>query len=159
MKLLIAGGARGMGSYIVKDAVQRTIWTDITIADINESRSKRRISELNDSRLSYTKIDACNHEDMVKIIQKFDVVYSAIGPFYIFGPKVARACIEAKVPLIDIRDDSGPTIEILEMNEDAKKAGIPIFLGFGCNPGLTNLMVKHAYTRLDKNSPMTFDIS
>ena len=96
MKLLIAGGAGDMGSYIVRDSVRSTIWTKIVIGDLDEYRATKLILNLDDSRLSYTRINANNHAEMVQIIQNFDVVCSAIGPFYIFGPKVARACIEAR---------------------------------------------------------------
>ncbi len=159
MKLLIAGGGGDMGSFIVRDSIQSSIWTEITIADIDESSSRKLISELKDSRISYIKMDANNHEQMVHIFQKYNIVCSAIGPFYLFGPKVARACIEAKVPLVDICDDSGPTLEILQMDETAKQAKIPILLGYGWTPGLTNLMVRHAYSKLDKSSSKSFDIS
>ena len=159
MRLLIAGGCGDMGSYIVRDSIQSSIWTEIAIADIDESSSRKLISELNDSRMSYIKMNAKDHDAMVRIFQEYDIVCSAIGPFYIFGPKVAKACIEAKVPLVDICDDSGPTLEILKMDEAAKQAKIPILLGYGWTPGLTNLMVKYAYSKLDKDSSKNFDIS
>lgn len=160
-KLLILGGVGDMGSYIVKDAVKfgEEIWSKITIADINEKKAKKLLSELNTTKLAFRKIDATKHDDLVALVKEFDVVCSAIGPFYFFGPKIAKAAIEAQVPLVDICDDSGPTIEILEMDEEAKKANIPIFLGYGWTPGLTNLLAKHAYSKLDKSYPIKFDIS
>jgi lysine 6-dehydrogenase len=160
MKFLILGGAGDMGSYVVRDAVKfGSIWTEITIADIEERRANKLIEELGDSRLKYTKVDATNHDDLVGLMKEYDVVCSAIGPFYIFGPKVARAAIEAGVPLVDICDDAGPTLEILEMDEAAKAANIPILMGYGWTPGLTNLMAKHAYSKLDRGQPVEFDIS
>jgi saccharopine dehydrogenase-like NADP-dependent oxidoreductase len=44
MKFLILGGAGDMGSYVVRDAVEYgTIWTEITIADIDEKRANKLI--------------------------------------------------------------------------------------------------------------------
>jgi saccharopine dehydrogenase-like NADP-dependent oxidoreductase len=160
MKILILGGAGDMGSYMVRDAVKfGTTWTEITIADIEDKRANKLIEELGDSRLNYTQVDATNHDDLVSLMKKYDVACSAIGPFYIFGPKVARAAIEARVPLVDICDDAGPTLEILEMDEAANAANIPILMGYGWTPGLTNLMAKHAYSKLDRGQPVEFDIS
>ncbi|MHA1228735.1 MAG: saccharopine dehydrogenase family protein, partial [Candidatus Hodarchaeales archaeon] len=144
MKLLILGAAGDMGSYLLRDAVEFGNWESITIGDINEKRVNKLLRELNNSKISYSRVDAFNHNELVELMKKHDIVCSAIGPFYIFGPKVVKAAIEAKKPLIDICDDSGPTIEILEMEEEAKKAGIPIYLGYGWTPGLSNLLARHA---------------
>ena len=56
-KLLILGGVGDMGSYIVKDAVKfgEEIWSKITIADINEKKAKKLLSELNNSKLAFRK--------------------------------------------------------------------------------------------------------
>ncbi|MHA1994881.1 MAG: saccharopine dehydrogenase family protein [Candidatus Hodarchaeales archaeon] len=159
MKLLILGAAGDMGSYILRDAVKFGDWTNITVADINEKRARQLINELNDPRLDYRKVDATQHSQLVDLLEGYDVACSAIGPFYFFGPKVVKAAIEAKTPLVDICDDSGPTLEILKMDEEAKSAKIPIFLGYGWTPGLTNLLARYAYNKLDKDKPIEFDIS
>jgi saccharopine dehydrogenase-like NADP-dependent oxidoreductase len=159
MKLLILGAVGDMGSYILKDAVKFGDWIKITIADINEKRASKLLKEINDSRLDFRKVDATNHTQLVKLLQEYDIACSAIGPFYFFGPKVVKAAIAAKTPLIDICDDSGPTLEVLEMNQAAKDAEIPIFLGYGWTPGLTNILARHAYNKLDQDKPIELDIS
>ncbi|MFX1506448.1 MAG: saccharopine dehydrogenase family protein [Promethearchaeota archaeon] len=159
MKLLILGGAGDMGSYIVRDAVKfGKIWTEIVIADINEKKANKLISQLKDSRLKLIKVDATNHKELVHLMKNYDIAVSAIGPFYFFGPKVASAAIEAKIPLVDICDDPDPTQEVLEMDIAAKEAKIPIFIGYGWTPGLTNLMALRAYNKLD-TGPVRFNIS
>ena len=159
MKLLILGGAGDMGSYIVKDAVKYgRMWTEIAIADINEKKARKLMSQLDDSRLKLVKVDVNNHKQLVHLMKTYDIACSAIGPFYFFGPKVARAAIEAKTPLVDICDDPDPTQEVLEMDIVAKEANIPIFIGYGWTPGLTNLMALKAYNKLD-TGPVRFNIS
>ena len=158
MKLLILGAAGDMGSYLLRDTIKFGNWSKITIADINEKRATELINEFKDSRIDFIKVDATNHLKLVLLMKNYDIACSTIGPFYFFGPKVAKAAIEAKTPLVDICDDSGPTIEILKMDAAAKEAGIPIFLGYGWTPGLTNLMARHAYNKLDKSKPITLDI-
>ncbi|MFX0085198.1 MAG: saccharopine dehydrogenase family protein [Candidatus Hodarchaeota archaeon] len=159
MKLLILGGAGDMGSYIVKDSVKfGTMWTKITIADINEQRAKELIFQFQDSRLNFVRVDATNHKELVRLMKNYDITCSAIGPFYFFGPLIARAAIEASTPLVDICDDPDPTQEVLEMDAAAKEAKIPIFIGYGWTPGLTNLMCKYAYDKLDQG-PIRLNIS
>ncbi len=159
MKLLILGAAGDMGSYILRDSCNQKIWSQITIGDINQKRALQLLKELDDERVSFQHINVLKQSELVSLMQKYDIVISAIGPFYYFGPMVVKASIAAQTPLVDICDDSGPTIEILKMNDEAKKAGVPIFLGFGWTPGLTNLLVRHAYNKLDSNYPTEIDIS
>ncbi len=159
MKLVILGGAGDMGSYIVKDAVKfGTMWTEIAIADINEKKANKLMSDLKDSRLKFIKVDATNHTELVRLMKNYDIACSAIGPFYFFGPKVVRAAIQAKIPLVDICDDPDPTQEVLEMDVLAKEANIPIFLGYGWTPGLSNLLALHAYYKLDRG-PVQLNIA
>ncbi|UCE14395.1 MAG: saccharopine dehydrogenase NADP-binding domain-containing protein [Candidatus Heimdallarchaeota archaeon] len=159
MKLLILGGAGDMGSYIVKDAVKfGTVWTEIAIADINEKKADHIVAELKDSRLKIVKVDATNHKELLQLMKTYDIACSAVGPFYRFGPLVVRAAIEAKIPLVDICDDPDPTQEVLEMDVAAKEANIPIFIGYGWTPGLTNLLALQAYNKLDRG-PVRFNIS
>ena len=69
MKFLILGGAGDMGSYVVRDTVKfGSVWTDITIADIDETRANNLIEELGDPRLKFTKVDATKHEDLVALM-------------------------------------------------------------------------------------------
>ncbi len=158
-KLLILGGAGDMGSFSLKLSTTFPNYTKITIGDINEDRAEELIKNIDDQRLDFKAVDAYDHNALVKLMKEYDIVISAIGPFYIFGPLVAKAAIEAKKPLIDICDDYGPTIEILKLQEEAKTAGIPIFLGYGWTPGCSNFLARYGYDKLDKDSPIKCNVS
>ena len=43
--------------------------------------------------------------------------------------------------------------------EDAKAAGIPIFMGYGWTPGLTNFLARYGYDKMDKDKPMKMNVS
>lgn len=151
-KLLILGAAGDMGSYALKDSLHWEQYSEITIGDINEKQARKLIEQLKDPRLRFVRVNAMKHDELVDIMKNHDIVISAIGPFYIFGPRVVQAAIDAKKPLIDICDDHGPTQEVLEMDKDAREAGIPILLGFGWTPGLSNFLARYGYdyTRLQR---------
>ncbi|MFX1251195.1 MAG: saccharopine dehydrogenase family protein [Promethearchaeota archaeon] len=160
MKLLVLGGAGDMGSYTVRDVAQYgSVFDEIIIGDINEKKSKKLIEELGDKRISFKKVNAHDHESLVSVMQESDVIVSAIGPFYIFGPKVVKAAIAAKKPIIDICDDYGPTQEVLKMDEEAKNAGVLVLLGYGWTPGLSNLLVRYGYNKLDKDDKIRVNIA
>lgn len=158
-KLLVLGAAGDMGSYALKQSIQFGIYSEITIGDINEKKALELIAEYNDPKIKFQRVNAYDHDQLVKIMGEHDVIISCIGPFYKFGPSVARAAIDAKKPLVDICDDYGPTQEILKMDEDAKKAGIPLFIGYGWTPGLSNILTKYGYQKLDQNKPIKVNIS
>jgi saccharopine dehydrogenase-like NADP-dependent oxidoreductase len=99
------------------------------------------------------------HDELVNVMKNHDIIISTIGPFYIFGPRIVQAAIDAEKPLIDICDDHGPTQEVLEMDKDAREAGIPILLGFGWTPGLSNFLARYGYDQLDKEKPIKVNIA
>ncbi len=148
-----------MGSYSLRLSTRYELYSKITIGDINQKRALELIEELKDPRVDFQKVDAYDHAALVSLMQNYDIVISAIGPFYIFGPLVAKAAIEAKKPLVDICDDYGPTIEILEMEEEAKAAGIPIFLGYGWTPGTSSILARYGHEKLDKDFPIKVNVS
>jgi saccharopine dehydrogenase-like NADP-dependent oxidoreductase len=158
-KLLILGASGDMGSYALKLSSTFPIYTQITIGDINEKRANELIKDIEDPRVDFQKVDAYDHNALVKLMQNYDIIISAIGPFYIFGPLVANAAIKAKKPLIDICDDYGPTIEVLKMDKEAKAAGVPIFLGYGWTPGCSNILARYGHDKLDKDFPIKCNIS
>ncbi len=158
-KLLILGAAGDMGSYALKDSIYCTKYSEITIGDINGKRAKKLIEELKDPRLRFVRVNAMKHDELVNVMKEHDIIISTIGPFYVFGPRIVRAAIDAKKPLIDINDDHGPTQEVLAMDEEARDAGVPILLGFGWTPGLSNFLARYGYDQLDKDKPIKINIA
>ncbi|HLI45814.1 MAG TPA: saccharopine dehydrogenase NADP-binding domain-containing protein [Geobacterales bacterium] len=148
MKLLILGGAGDMGSNIVRFASQSTHIAEVHIGDIDRIKGETLAKEIGD-KCKFIYIDARKREEFVNMLKNYDLVASALGPFYEFGPIVAKACIEAGVSLFDICDDYDAAKNILDMNEQAKTKGITIMTGIGWTPGLSNILAKYAYESLD----------
>lgn len=78
--------------------------------------------------------DVTNAQALKKRAADFDVVLSMVPPP--FHPLVARACIEAKTHMISA---SYQTPEMLELDGDAKAAGICIMNEIGLDPGIDHL--------------------
>jgi saccharopine dehydrogenase-like NADP-dependent oxidoreductase len=92
----------------------------------------------------------------MKVMSGDNVVASAIGPFSKYGVKVLRAAIEAKVNFVDICDDPQPTIEELNLHDEAKQADITAIIGMGNNPGVGNLCAKYGAQKLDEVEEIEF---
>jgi len=140
-----------MGSAIVRDLVNSDV-SEVIIADFNQEKASSICSELNGkkTKLSAQFVDANDHTSLLQAMKGADVVASAIGPFYKYGLKTVKAAIEARVPYVDINDDYDATIAALELDDEAKKAGIAVIIGLGWTPGITNVCAKYAASKLDR---------
>jgi saccharopine dehydrogenase-like NADP-dependent oxidoreductase len=78
-------------------------------------------------------------------MKKFDIVIGAL-PGEV-GYQTIKAAIEAKVNMVDI---SYMPENPLILNEDAVKADITIVPDCGVAPGLSNMLVGYAISKLDK---------
>jgi len=149
MKVVALGGAGAMGRLAVRDLVSRDIVEKVIIADYNIDDAANLARELGE-KCSAVRVDANNHRNMVEVISGNDVALGAIGPFYKYEEKVAKACIEARVNYVSICDDYDAADAILKLDGEAKKAGITMITGVGWTPGVTNVMAKKAADEFDE---------
>jgi hypothetical protein len=63
---------------------------------------------------------------------------------------VLRAAIAAGVHYLDINDDWESTEAMLELDEDARSAGVTAVIGMGASPGISNLLACLAMRELDE---------
>ncbi len=94
-------------------------------------------------------IDVTDHEALVALMRRADVVMNCVGPFFRFGVPVLAAAIEAGVDYLDICDDPQPTRAMLDMDGKAREAGVTAVVGMGASPGINNLLGARVVARLD----------
>ncbi|MFW9877274.1 MAG: saccharopine dehydrogenase family protein [Candidatus Thorarchaeota archaeon] len=150
MNLLALGGSGDMGRMAIAVLLESPTITSITVADKNYERVRNLVELIGSDKLNSAQIDVTEKEKLIGLILSHDIVMNTVGPFYKFGIMILDAVIEAKKPYVDICDDWKPTLDLLEMNEKAKKAGITAIIGIGASPGITNLMAVLACSKLDK---------
>jgi len=149
MKVIVLGGAGHIGSGAVRQLVKRAPNAEVVIADKNLDGAKDLAKELG-GKTSAKSVDANNPKSLIEVMKGADVAVSTIGPFYVYGAKILRAAISAKTNFVDIDDDYDGTKDCLDLNEEARKAGITAIVGMGLTPGLTNIMAKYGAEKLDK---------
>lgn len=138
-----------MGRFGVRDLASRESVEEILIADYDVKAAEALASELG-GKCSAARVDANNHGQMVETVKGFDVAMGTIGPFYKFEKKVAMACIEAGVNYVSICDDYDAASAFLELDADAKKAGVTAISGVGWTPGITNVFARMGADQLDE---------
>ncbi|MER3602245.1 MAG: hypothetical protein C4339_05960 [Nitrososphaerota archaeon] len=147
MKVLVLGGAGDMGSHIVRALASRGAFDEVHVGDVNRERGMALAAEAGE-RCRYVHVDARQADQLVRLLRGYDVAVSALGPFYEFGPPLARAALEAGTNYVDICDDYDAAEQILALHEAARSRGMTVITGMGWTPGLSNLLAKYAYERL-----------
>lgn len=140
-----------MGSVVVNDLVNSRI-EEVVVADYNLERAKEVAERYTGqkSKVSALFVDANDHKSLVNVMKGAEAVASAIGPFYKYGVKVLKAAIDAGVNFVDINDDYDATRDSLELNDQAKRAGVTTIIGLGASPGITNMLAKLGANKLNR---------
>ena len=150
MKILVLGCGE-MGTSAVKDLYYRSRFEKITVATRNMEKAKKLLSTLKGKKplLEGKKLDVTDRDQLRDSMKGHDIVVNCVGPNYKTEVLIAEAAIDSRVSLIDINDDYETTLEMLELDERAKEAGILIVLGLGASPGINNIFVRAAADQLD----------
>jgi len=142
-----------MGRVAVKTIRNFNSVSLIVIGDKDENRARKVAHDMG-NKVEARAVDAMNYKALVSIMREFDYVISTLGPFYKFGTHVLKAAIEAKTDYIDICDDWEPTLEILALDDMAKKSGIRALVGGGASPGISNMLALKAVNFMDSTETL-----
>ena len=136
-----------MGSEVTRDLAHTSELAEIVIADADFPKAQALARELGGGRVRAIQIDVSDEDALTKALTGFDVVANATT--YHFGLIATRAAIRAKTNYLDLGGLFN-TPKQLELDEEARKAGVTICLGCGATPGVTNLMTRHAAAQMDR---------
>jgi saccharopine dehydrogenase-like NADP-dependent oxidoreductase len=51
---------------------------------------------------------------------------------------------------VDVSDDWAATLDLLALDDQARRAGVPVVVGLGASPGVTNIMARSGAAKLDR---------
>jgi saccharopine dehydrogenase (NAD+, L-lysine-forming) len=149
MQILIVGGCGAQARPAIERLIAGDVFSQIVIGDINQILAEQLLQDLGSTKVSASLVDAFDHSGMVQAMSEVDVVMNCSGPYHLLGVRVLKAAIEAGRHFVDYCDDVTPTLEMLELSEQAKEKGITAIIGLGVSPGYFNLLAKDASDRLD----------
>ncbi|HEY6231223.1 MAG TPA: saccharopine dehydrogenase NADP-binding domain-containing protein [Pyrinomonadaceae bacterium] len=147
MKIIVLGGCGFMGSEVTRDLARTSDFEEIVIADADLERAQALATELGGDRVRAIRADAANEAGLTETLRGFDVVANCTT--YHFGLIATRAAIKAGVNYIDLGGLFN-TPRQLELDAEARQAGVTVCLGCGATPGVTNLMARKAADQLDQ---------
>lgn len=144
MRVLVLGGAGGMGQGVARDLIKQTRVVEVILGDLypNPERLAPKLRE--SDKVKLIGMNVSYHKGMVDAFKGMDVVINCAGPFYKTAVPVAKAAVEARVNYIDICDDYEGTETLLNSEIDAlaRDVGITVLTGMGSDPGTNNVLVK-----------------
>ena len=147
-RVVVLGGAGGIGTVAARTVAASGDFDDIVVADVRAEAAAAAAGALGHPGARGVAVDATSPDSLAEVLAGADVAVSCIGPFYRFGVPVLTAAIEAGVPFIDVCDDLDATERQLELDGKAEAAGVCAVVGLGNSPGLANLLVRFAADEL-----------
>ena len=148
MKVIVLGSGK-IGSIMAREFASSVDGAMITMADIDEGRAKSAASAIPGA--DWVTIDTTDYKDLVGKLGGYDLVLGALPGDY--GYMSIKAAIEAGANMVDVsytvEDPTG-------LNDAAKAKGVTIIPDCGVAPGLSNILVGYAASRLDKVKTVHF---
>jgi saccharopine dehydrogenase-like NADP-dependent oxidoreductase len=133
---------------IERFAVAEGDW-ELALYDIRPELLEGLVQRLPGGRATAARLDLYDREGLNRAVEGAALVVLGAGPYVRTSGPVVEACLQAKVPYLDFDDDVESTQHALSLHEKAQEAGIPIYVGCGASPGMTNVMVVDAARDFD----------
>lgn len=149
MKILVTGGGGDMGSYACRTVAEADIIDEVIVADRDADRAGRVATELGPKATTLT-LDVADPAALRAALKDVDIVLNTAGPFYRLGRPVLEAAIASETDYLDICDDWEPTLEMLDLHDAARAAGVTAVIGMGASPGISNLLAVLAMNECDE---------
>jgi saccharopine dehydrogenase (NAD+, L-lysine-forming) len=143
-KVVVLGGCGAVGSVAVETLARQDMFEKVVIGDMNEARAGQIIGRTGSEKVLFTRVDAHDPGSIRRAVQGSDVVLNCIGPFYSTVKTILRTVLQQKINYVDVCDDVDVTLEVLDMDREARKAGVTALIGMGSSPGATNLLARLA---------------
>lgn len=144
MKVLILGGCADMAIPLLRLLRDDADVERVVLADINVEKAERLAAEYG-PKFEGAACDANDHVGVVALMKPCDVTLCYVGPFYVFEKRLARCAIEAGIGYVSIADDYDAYLDVLTLDEEARRANVKILTGFGNSPGLTQILARKGY--------------
>jgi lysine 6-dehydrogenase len=143
MRILVLGYGN-IGKLIAKDMSDSLPGAEVTLAGRHREKLENTLKSINKEKVSGITVDAHDFGELVSTIEKFDLTIGALPGD--IGYQSLKAAIKAKVDLVDV---SFMPENPLPLNDSAREAGITIVPDCGIAPGISNLLVGHATSKID----------
>lgn len=129
-----------MGKPIALDLASTSDF-EVTVADLSQAK----LDDIVDDRINKIQADLQNKDELISILAPFDFIVVAVPGF--MGFTCLKNCINAGKDIVDI---AFYPEDVFELSKLAKQKDVRVISDMGVAPGMSNLLVGYAASKLDK---------
>lgn len=151
MRILALGAGGEMGATAAGVLAADAAVSEIVVADRDLERATATAQTLG-PKASARRVDASDAGALFAAMRGMDLVVNSTGPYFRFGVTILKSAIDAGCDYVDICDDPYPTLQMLDLDAQARAAGVTALIGAGASPGIANMLAVVAgweLTRVD----------
>jgi lysine 6-dehydrogenase len=147
MRMLVLGAGR-MGLGAVHDLASQTDVTEVTVADADFTRAHHVAARVKHGKVGAVHLDVKDHAAVVGLQRGQAATISCVN--YWYNQQLARAAIEAGTNFCDLGGNNDVVAAELDLDREARAAGICVIPDCGLAPGMVAVLVAHATARFDE---------
>lgn len=147
-RVIFIGAAGEMCRVAIERFASATTAYELVLTDIRPDLLVPMARRLG-PRATVKELDLYDPESLLEVITGASLVVLGAGPYVRTSGPVIDACLRARVPYLDFDDDVESTENALALDSRAKEAGIPLYIGCGASPGMSNVLAVDAAGDLD----------
>ncbi len=136
-----------MAQVTLRDLLENPRVESVGVADLTAEKANAAAERLNDERAVPVTIDAQDRSSLTQALGDWDVVINSA--WYRLNLLVMKAAIKAGVHYVDLGGLYHMTKKQLEIDKEAKDAGVCCVLGMGSSPGIMNVIGAYAASTMD----------
>jgi lysine 6-dehydrogenase len=145
--MLVLGAGR-MGFGAVYDLAAQPDVEEVTVADVDPMRARDVAERVKHGGVRPVHLDAHDHEAVVGLMRGHAATISCVN--YWLNEQLARAAIEAQSNFCDLGGNNDVVAKELQLDGEARAAGVNVIPDCGLAPGMVAVLVAHATSRFDK---------
>ena len=145
MRMLVLGAGR-MGLGAVHDLASQHDVREVTVADVDGEKA-RSVAERVGRNVTPVAFDASDHRAAVNLMRDHAAVISCVN--YWHNEHLARAAIQAGTNFCDLGGNNDVVARELDLDREARAAGVNVVPDCGLAPGMVSLLVAHAAAQFD----------
>lgn len=148
-KVVFVGAAGEMCRVAIERFASAEGDWELVLTDIRPELLTPLAARLPRGMATIQRLDLFDREGLLDVVSDAALVVLGAGPYIRTSEPVVEACLEARVPYLDFDDDVESTEHALSLDERARLAGIPLYVGCGASPGMSNVLAVDAANDLD----------
>jgi saccharopine dehydrogenase (NAD+, L-lysine-forming) len=148
MRIVVLGGAGIIGRAIGRDLASDRAVTDLVLADLDVEGAQKAAASFGRPGVTAARIDVTDHAALVRLLEGAGAVVNSVQ--YYFNLPIMEACLDARVPYVDLGGLFHTTRKQLALDDKFQRAGIVAILGLGSCPGIANVQARVLADGFDK---------